>query len=51
VYIFKLLFGLGKEEQDFKITPVNIIITATGVGLLFLGSIALLLLITSYING
>jgi len=46
---FKLLLGVGSLEEEYNITPLNIIITAFIVGTLFLGMIFLLIAGTYYI--
>lgn len=47
-HIAKLLIGSGKEEK-FNPTPINVLLTAWLVALAFLGSIFVLLFITSLI--
>tara|TARA_B100000212_G_C27260338_1_gene484207 strand:- start:121 stop:285 length:165 start_codon:yes stop_codon:yes gene_type:complete len=44
---FKAVIGVGKNDGHFKITPFRIILFATLVLSLFLGTVASLLLLTN----
>tara|TARA_Y100001972_G_C7625893_1_gene313955 strand:- start:1144 stop:1302 length:159 start_codon:yes stop_codon:yes gene_type:complete len=46
----KAVIGVGKRGGSFKITPMRIILFAFLVAFLFLGFVATLLLITSFIT-
>jgi len=51
-HIMYLLLGVGKKPTEEEIiTPIKILIIATALGIAFLGSVSLLMLMAKYIIG
>ena len=46
----KTVIGVGKSSKPFKITPLRIILFAFLVASIFLGTVTLLLLLTSVVT-
>jgi len=51
-HVFNLLIGVGKKPTEEEIvTPLKILIMAIALGIAFLGSVSLLMLMAKYIIG
>tara|TARA_Y100001937_G_scaffold8111_1_gene10171 strand:+ start:3860 stop:4030 length:171 start_codon:yes stop_codon:yes gene_type:complete len=49
-HVFSLLIGVGKKPAEFIVTPVKIFLLALSLGLAFLGSIALLMVLVKFLT-
>lgn len=47
--VLKLLLGVGTEEEDFKPTVFNLLITAISLMLVFFGSLLTIMYMVSWI--
>ena len=50
-HVFSILIGVGSKPEEFKVTPIRILVMAMAVGVAFLGSISLLMISMKLILG